>query len=70
MRAWGKLENNQHHLQPFLKPGLAKAQVYYISIENSPVYLIAMFVDPSVKLNWVSKHWDDGSKTTVHNNIL
>lgn len=42
MKAWKKMSNKEPRLQPFIKPGLAKAESYYNKMENSPAYVIAM----------------------------
>ncbi|KAG6372907.1 hypothetical protein JVT61DRAFT_6914 [Boletus reticuloceps] len=42
MKAWEILQTKTPRLQPFIGPGLVKAEKYYNKMENSPAYVVAM----------------------------
>ncbi|KAJ7200631.1 hypothetical protein GGX14DRAFT_568203 [Mycena pura] len=40
-----------------IKPGLEIAAKYYHKFSQTDAYLMAMFINPSVRLQWIQKHW-------------
>ncbi|KAG8752077.1 hypothetical protein FRC12_012134 [Ceratobasidium sp. 428] len=38
---------------------ILKIQEYVSKSRRSPVHVLAMFVNPSLKLNWINKHWKE-----------
>ncbi|KAF8580434.1 hypothetical protein K439DRAFT_1356881, partial [Ramaria rubella] len=58
MSRWEHMRDNKAHLAPFIQPGLNKAYKYYNRMDDSSAYIIAMVLNPVVKLSWFCKHWD------------
>ncbi|KAJ6482790.1 ribonuclease H-like domain-containing protein [Mycena sanguinolenta] len=41
----------------FIKPGLAIAKKYYNRFGDTDTYIIAMFINPSIRFAWIEKNW-------------
>ncbi|OBZ73092.1 Zinc finger BED domain-containing protein 4 [Grifola frondosa] len=57
MTRWEKLGKKAWHLTDV---GLKWAAKYYSRMDGTPAYIIAMLLNPAVKLSWIHEHWEDG----------
>ncbi|TFK59651.1 hypothetical protein BDN72DRAFT_746680, partial [Pluteus cervinus] len=55
--SWTKLAEAHPHLRPFLQPGLDSANQYYSKMNDTPAYVIAMFINPQIRLQYVFDNW-------------
>ncbi|OJA12309.1 hypothetical protein AZE42_10247 [Rhizopogon vesiculosus] len=58
MSAWEKKAQKIPHLKPFIDVGLKWAEKYYKRMDDTCAYVVAMFVDPSIQMNWVKACWE------------
>ncbi|KIK13051.1 hypothetical protein PISMIDRAFT_18265 [Pisolithus microcarpus 441] len=57
MEEWKRLSNAVPHCAAYIKPGLVVADTYYKKMGKMKVYVVAMFVDPTIRMTWVNEHW-------------
>ncbi|KZT55765.1 hypothetical protein CALCODRAFT_410032, partial [Calocera cornea HHB12733] len=61
MDAWEKLEEGKYKADPemcsVLKAGIAKLGIYYLEMEKTDAYAIAMILTPYVKMRYLNKWW-------------
>ncbi|KAJ7495122.1 hypothetical protein FB451DRAFT_1360076 [Mycena latifolia] len=41
----------------FIRPGLAIAEKYYNKMADTDAYIIAMFINPSIRFEWICQNW-------------
>ncbi|KAG2351062.1 hypothetical protein BDR07DRAFT_1321681 [Suillus spraguei] len=58
MTQWEELANAAPHCKPFIDTALTWASSYYQHMDHTHAYTMAMFVDPSIQLAWIERHWD------------
>ncbi|KAG1792587.1 uncharacterized protein HD556DRAFT_1444272 [Suillus plorans] len=57
--AWESLAIRVPRLCPFINVGLEWAKSYYVRMDLTDSYVIAMLTDPSVRLSWIKDYWED-----------
>ncbi|KAJ7072448.1 ribonuclease H-like domain-containing protein [Mycena amicta] len=55
--SWLKLQNEIPELKHYIGVGIAKIQEYIKLGRKSRIYALAMIINPSMKLDWIEKHW-------------
>ncbi|KAG9096989.1 hypothetical protein FS749_007324 [Ceratobasidium sp. UAMH 11750] len=45
---------------------ILKVEEYVLKSRRSPVHVLAMFVNPSLKLEWINKHWHASTAQQAH----
>ncbi|KIM60351.1 hypothetical protein SCLCIDRAFT_52033, partial [Scleroderma citrinum Foug A] len=70
MMEWEALATNVPHIVPFVSVGLGWAREYYQWMGQTCAYVIAMFVDPTIRLGWISDHWEQSAATKAREDIL
>ncbi|KAJ6564391.1 hypothetical protein B0H19DRAFT_1258844 [Mycena capillaripes] len=45
------------NIEKFIQPGLAIATKYYNKMGDTDAYIIAMFINPSIRFEWIRKNW-------------
>ncbi|KAF8547065.1 hypothetical protein OG21DRAFT_1425571, partial [Imleria badia] len=54
---WKKLAENAPHCAPFVAVGLEWAWKYFMHMGETCTYIIAMFINPTIRLSWIKDHW-------------
>ncbi|KAJ7622680.1 ribonuclease H-like domain-containing protein [Mycena rosella] len=47
----------QENVASIISPGLTIAKNYYKKLEESNAYIIAMFINPCIRMEWIKKNW-------------
>ncbi|EDQ99992.1 uncharacterized protein LACBIDRAFT_334583 [Laccaria bicolor S238N-H82] len=58
MTAWEQLGTAHPRLARWTDIGIDWATTYYKKMDDSPAYVIAMFLNPSIRLSWIRRHWE------------
>ncbi|KAJ7733505.1 hypothetical protein B0H16DRAFT_1732313 [Mycena metata] len=53
-----------------ISPGLDIAKKYYNKFDNTAAYIIAMFISPSIRLEWIKKNWSAEDQEAAKEVIL
>lgn len=69
MSAWEKFSQGNPHLQHIVQPGLDWAYQYYAKMDRTRAYVVAMFLNPSIRMSWFNKHWDERYVTDARSKI-
>ncbi|KIL54933.1 hypothetical protein M378DRAFT_182369 [Amanita muscaria Koide BX008] len=59
MTAWETLGAKHPPLKRYTEIGLKWATKYYRRMDNTKAYVIAMFLNPSFRMAWITSHWDE-----------
>ncbi|CAA7270363.1 unnamed protein product [Cyclocybe aegerita] len=59
MTAWERLGEKFPHLEPYAKVGIEWVVKYYNKMDLTKAYMIAMVLNPSIRLSWIRKNWDE-----------
>ncbi|CAA7261627.1 unnamed protein product [Cyclocybe aegerita] len=59
MTAWERLGEKFPHLEPYTKVGVEWAVKYYNKMDLTKACVIAMVLNPSIRLSWIRKNWDE-----------
>ncbi|KAJ7498339.1 hypothetical protein B0H11DRAFT_1909377 [Mycena galericulata] len=61
MAAWNAMladaDLKEENISKFIDPGLAAANTYYNKMGDTDAYIIAMFINPSIRFEWIRKNW-------------
>ncbi|KAJ8579537.1 hypothetical protein M405DRAFT_712174, partial [Rhizopogon salebrosus TDB-379] len=58
MSSWEKLARDHLRLKGIIQIGLDWASGYYKCMDCTRAYIIAMMINPVIRLSWIKKHWD------------
>ncbi|KAJ6467257.1 ribonuclease H-like domain-containing protein, partial [Mycena sanguinolenta] len=58
------------NIRNFIHPGLAIAKKYYNRMGETDAYIIAMFINPSIRFEWIKKNWSAVEQEDAKNIIL
>ncbi|EDQ98471.1 uncharacterized protein LACBIDRAFT_335933 [Laccaria bicolor S238N-H82] len=58
MTAWEQLGRDHPCLARWMDIGIQWATTYYKKMDDSPAYVIAIFLNPSIQLSWIRRHWE------------
>ncbi|KAH9014937.1 hypothetical protein EDB84DRAFT_1277499, partial [Lactarius hengduanensis] len=70
MTSWERLVENYPHLQFMVQPGLDLMYKYYTRMDRTKAYVLAMFLNPSIRMSWINKHWSAEYIKDAKNTIL
>ncbi|KAF8137053.1 ribonuclease H-like domain-containing protein [Boletus edulis] len=70
MIQWDALCIKAPHCAPFVKVGLDWAQKYYERMGQTRAYVIAMFIDPTIRLSWIDQQWGTDAAARARADIL
>ncbi|KIL55152.1 hypothetical protein M378DRAFT_91340 [Amanita muscaria Koide BX008] len=59
MTAWETLGAKHPPLKRYTEIGLKWATKYYRRMDSTKAYVIAMFLNPSFRMAWITSHWDE-----------
>jgi len=59
MTAWEHLGLDCPHLSKWTSIGIEWAVKYYEKMDATRAYVVAMVLNPSMRMGWIRKHWDD-----------
>ncbi|KAJ7204185.1 hypothetical protein GGX14DRAFT_647776 [Mycena pura] len=59
------------NVRQLIAPGLTVAESYYNKMGETDVYIISMFINPSIRFAWIRNHWtpDDSRATRGKSNF-
>ncbi|EDR00032.1 uncharacterized protein LACBIDRAFT_334520 [Laccaria bicolor S238N-H82] len=58
MMAWEQLGRDHPRLARWTDISIQWATTYYKKMDDSPAYIIAMFLNPLIQLSWIRQHWE------------
>ncbi|KAJ7138382.1 hypothetical protein C8R44DRAFT_728524 [Mycena epipterygia] len=68
MKADSDLE--EENITDLISPGLVIAQKYYDKFADIDAYIIAMFINPSIRLEWIKGNWSREDQESARKIIL
>ncbi|KAF8595602.1 hypothetical protein BDV93DRAFT_456541 [Ceratobasidium sp. AG-I] len=69
IEAWEQLSVAIPELSHAITQGILKIQEYVNRTQNARVHSLAMVVNPSFKLEWISNHWTSPQATQAEENV-
>ncbi|KAJ6528117.1 hypothetical protein B0H19DRAFT_1274919 [Mycena capillaripes] len=61
MAAWNAMladaDLQEENISTFIDLGLAVTNTYYNKMGDTDAYIIAMFINPSIRFEWIRKNW-------------
>ncbi|KAF8146273.1 hypothetical protein K438DRAFT_1990912 [Mycena galopus ATCC 62051] len=68
MKADGDLA--EENVASIIAPGLDLAMKYYKKLKASNAYIVAMFINPSIRMEWIKKNWSTRDQAASRAAIL
>ncbi|KAF8205470.1 hypothetical protein K438DRAFT_1756858 [Mycena galopus ATCC 62051] len=51
------IQGLRKNVAQFIRPGLAIATKYYKKFDDTDAYIIAMYINPSIRFEWIKQNW-------------
>ncbi|KAN0118276.1 Ribonuclease H-like domain containing protein [Russula decolorans] len=58
MTRWEKLRSKFPELKPLVDVGLEWAEKYYKRMDDTDAYVVAMFLNPCIRFEWIARNWE------------
>ncbi|KAN0120540.1 Ribonuclease H-like domain containing protein [Russula decolorans] len=58
MTRWEKLRSKFPELKPLVDVGLEWAEKYYKRMDDTDAYVVAMFLNPCIRFEWIACNWE------------